>query len=671
MAIHRYFISDFLEIQRQSFYAFLKDGIVEEFSKINPITSLQKQYEIFFYPENYILTRPAYSVEEAVFKNKSYASNLYIPVQFTDHKKKKIYLKWVFMGSLPLMTKHGHFILNGVARVIVNQIVRSPGVYFQQKNIEIFTSKWSEKPEVTSNRSYADIICLKGTWLRLEVDKEKCIWAQMKKGPKIPIMWLLLAMGLPEKVILKTIYSSDKLLLNFKLKKESKTSSKKIYSYVSTTPEAWKELYFLMNPQRSGKKVKIQTAIYGGRKWLFKKFMNPRTYDLGKQGRKALQKKLNLSISTEQRTLTALDLLAITNYLLKVEQNIKDVDDIDHLKNKKLRCSGELLQMQFANGLLRVEKMLKEKLNTTQVNVLTKRIGLINTETKLKTQQKLPKTSEFQDETTTFEFSNQSKGFKTFQEKTVEFSSLFYTKPLQGALREFFGSHPLSQFMDQMNPLAEMTHKRRLSSMGPGGVTRDTATLAIRGIHPTHYGRICPIETPEGKNTGLVNSLTTYAKVTLDGLLKTPFYKVYKGVVQKNVGFLFLSSEQEEISKVATADLKLSKALFLPKEIIPSRMGKRFLSLSRNQMQYMGISPLQMVSLATSLIPFLEHDDANRALMGSNMQRQAVPLLRPERPLVGTGLEARAISDSGHALLSEKSGFVYYVSGEKIQMYSF
>jgi DNA-directed RNA polymerase subunit beta len=644
------------------------------------------------------------------------------------------------MGSLPLITKHGHFILNGIARVIVNQIVRSPGVYFQQKNIEIYTNKWSDKPEVTSRRSYADIICLRGTWLRLEVDKEKCIWAQIKKGPKIPVMWLLLAIGLSEKLILKTIFCSETLLLNFKPKSDSKSGSKKNYSYVSTTPEAWKELFFLINPLRSGKNVKSKNAIFGGKKWLFKKFMNPKTYDLGKQGRKALQKKLNLSLTTEQRTLTALDLLAITNHLLKVEQNLIEVDDIDNLKNKKLRCSGDLLQMQFANGLLRVEKILKEKLNSTYLSTMTKdtvpskevtfplvpplvpsdapyevafpgnfsvaeilrfyevksfdeRQGSAKpkTETKLlplplffveKTSKPYFVTKKRKEvltldedknlqEFSIFELMNHSRSFRTLEKKTLDFGSFFYRKPLQGALREFFGSHPLSQFMDQINPLAEMTHKRRLSSMGPGGVTRDTATLAIRGIHPTHYGRICPIETPEGKNTGLVNSLTTYARVTLNGLLKTPFYQIYKGVVQKNIGFLFLSAEQEEISKVVTADLKLSKASFLPKEAVPSRMGKKFLNLSRNQMQYIGVSPLQMVSLATSLIPFLEHDDANRALMGSNMQRQAVPLLRPERALVGTGLEARVISDSGHALLNQKSGFVYYVSGEKIRMYSF
>ena len=220
--------------------------------------------------------------------------------------------------------------------------------------------------------------------------------------------------------------------------------------------------------------------------------------------------------------------------------------------------------------------------------------------------------------------------------------------------------------MDQINPLAEITHKRRLSSMGPGGVTRDTATLAIRGIHPTHYGRICPIETPEGKNTGLVNSMTAYARVNPLGMLESPFYKVYKGIVLKTSGMFFLSADHEEKIKLAAADLLVTPVGFLPDTNIPVRIGENFTKIHRNKVEYIGVSPIQMISIATSLIPFLEHDDANRALMGSNMQRQAVPLIRPERPIVGTGLEPRAVSDSGHVIQAKFSGVVTYVSAEKI-----
>jgi DNA-directed RNA polymerase subunit beta len=225
--------------------------------------------------------------------------------------------------------------------------------------------------------------------------------------------------------------------------------------------------------------------------------------------------------------------------------------------------------------------------------------------------------------------------------------------------------------MDQMNPLAEITHKRRLTSLGPGGVSRDTATLAIRGIHPSHYGRICPIETPEGKNTGLVNSLTTYAKLSSSGLLKSPFYKVLKGQIQKNSGVFFLHPEQEEHFRIATPDLKSTPFGFLPKNSVPVRIGKRFVRMKTGRFAFIGVSPLQMISIATSFIPFLEHDDANRALMGSNMQRQAVPLLRPERPFLGTGLESRVISDSGHAVFAKKSGYVISSSGSSIFLYIF
>jgi DNA-directed RNA polymerase subunit beta len=224
--------------------------------------------------------------------------------------------------------------------------------------------------------------------------------------------------------------------------------------------------------------------------------------------------------------------------------------------------------------------------------------------------------------------------------------------------------------MDQINPLSEITHKRRLSSLGPGGVSRDTATLAIRGIHPSHYGRICPIETPEGKNTGLVNSLTVYARVNNEGLLESPFYSLYKGQIQKSLGKFYLSADQEENFQTSTPDLNITKKNFLPKQRIPVRFGKKFFTNSPDSVSFIGISTLQMISLATSLIPFLEHDDANRALMGSNMQRQAVPLIRPQRPFVGTGLEAKAISDSGHALTSSKSGIVLYVSGSNIIIYT-
>nr|AMN09099.1 RNA polymerase beta subunit [Rotundella rotunda] len=618
-----YFVPDFIEIQRQSFFHFLESGIIEEICKRNPITNIKKDVEIFFYPEFYRLTTPVYNIEEAVFCDKSYVSKLYIPVQLTDRKNKRIYLKWMLMTHLPLMTNRGHFILNGAARVIVNQLVRSPGIYFRESLHEIYNNKWTEKPVNIIRRFYADIICLKGTWLRIELDKDYCMWARTKKGPKIPLLWILLAMGLNEKMILSQVFSPAYLLESFKKEYNlvQKNPSKKLkYLYISTPIQAWKQLSDFFNLKR-GKKKKNSYEL--GRKWMFKKFMNPRTYDLGKNGRLALNNKLGLNISIAQTCLTALDLLTATDFLMKVEKGMYGIDDIDHLKNRRVRSSGELLQVQFSLGLMRLEKMIRIKIDSPSLSI---------------------------------------------NKNTL--NSLINTKPINGALKEFFGSHPLSQFMDQINPLAEITHKRRLSSLGPGGVSRDTATLAVRGIHPSHYGRICPIETPEGKNTGLVNSITTFARVNKHGLIQTPFYKLFKGQAQKTFGVVYLSADREDNLKLATPDLNLSKFGFLPKHSIPARFGKDFVTIKRQQISFIGVSPLQMISIATSFIPFLEHDDANRALMGSNMQRQAVPLIRPQRPLVGTGLESRAVSDSGHGLASKKSGYVIYASGSKIILYT-
>ena len=928
----RYFISDFVEIQRKSFFQLLEKGIIEEFTKRNPITSLKKDIELFFYPEYYKLTIPEFSPRQAIIKSKSYTSKLYIPVQLTYKKSNIIRLKWAYIGNLPLMTKRGHFILNGAARVIVNQIIRSPGIYYQEKLHETFSQKWSQKPEASYKRYYADLICLRGTWLRLEIDKDKNIWAQTKKGPKIPVFWFLIAMGLSERVIFNSVLEPNRLVQNlgsciFPLPRTPAYSTipptpdplgsggppekkgrmqgvgvkKNSYCYVKNPPSAWKEIFTLLqkknyinenvNAFSSGTSTEIngpapgwsdfaqkQTTPFGGypsggwsvqnltieaqssekqagrmqglpnisketspakitllnmkkreieekintkkienfqsyseqgRKWLFNKFMNPRTYDLGKQGRSAFNRKLGLKIDEKQLTLTAQDLLFATDYLIKVEKGLRNLDDIDHLKNRRVRTSGELIQIQIGIALVRLEKAIRDKINKTtiQLNIYaprwssTKSIprvleadssalpfetskefasqtpdgqkvsnysGAAKSSTKSsaaasnksplftpdpkgsgvvgygsisarmqppplrgmggaikeKSSRPIPPTPDpkgsggkkgpASDKMYPFgcipyhprpEGSGVKKGGRMSvqggrmsvqggqmqglmmggrmqgqynttgsnprQIKTLTVSNLINNKPFNSALREFFGTSPLSQFMDQINPLAEITHKRRLSSMGPGGVTRDTATLAIRGIHPTHYGRICPIETPEGKNTGLVNSMTAYARINPLGMLESPFYKVYKGIVLKTSGIFFLSAEQEEKTKLAASDLFVTPIGFLPNANIPVRIGENFTKINRNNVEYIGVSPIQMISIATSLIPFLEHDDANRALMGSNMQRQAVPLIRPERPIVGTGLEPRAVSDSGHVIQSKFSGVITYVSAEKIIVTTF
>ena len=687
---NRYFISDFVEIQRKSFYTLLEKGIIEEFSKRNPITNTKKTMEVFFYPDYYQLTPPQYTPNQAIIKSKSYTSKLYIPVQLTDRPSKKIKLKWVYVGDIPLMTKRGHFILNGCARVIVNQMIRSPGIYYQKKIYENFSDKWSEKPENIFIRYYADLICNRGTWLRIEIDKYNRIWAQMKRVPKIPIMWFLIAAGLTDKIILKSIIDSKILLYNFQ--EDPLNPQKKSIPYVTTPTAAWIKIYNIIfskklkkaqnkqNVKKKSKKTTINKKTYKdlnyselislkktielkaeqGRKWIFNKFMNPRTYDLGKIGRLNFNNKLKLAVSSNITTLTPQDFLAATNNLILVSKGLRELDDIDHLKNRRVRTSGELIQMQIGVGLVRLEKTIREKMSL----ILITNVQLKKNQSKKK--DFLKKTKNKKEK----RIKGQTGHLRLVSPPELTISNIMNTKPFNGALREFFGTSPLSQFMDQINPLAELTHKRRLSSMGPGGVTRDSATLAIRGIHPSHYGRICPVETPEGKNTGLVNSLTAYARVNSQGYIETPFYRVYKGQVQKKKGLYFFSAKQEEKIKLGAADLYTSDIGFLPKASIPVRIVEDFTKIARNEIQYVGVAPIQMISIATSLIPFFEHDDANRALMGSNMQRQAVPILKPQRPIVGTGLEARAVSDSGHVVTSKYSGIVTYTSSKKIIIYS-
>lgn len=575
---------DFIDIQRDSFSNFLENGLIEEISKRNPITSSFYHLELLFYPEFYQFNPPDWNTKEAILKSKTYAGRIYIPAQLSNKQTKQVTLQWVLLGNLPLMTKRGHFIINGSPRLIINQMVRSPGIYYHDKN--------------KKRNYYADLISYRGTWLRLEIDKKKMIWAKMKKTPKIPILLLLQAMGLTSQKIFQSIQFSEYFGDE---------------NHLFSKDQALLQLYIETHP----KKEKGLVTSDNGQKFLFRKFLNSRTYDLGLLGRKRLKKKLGLSTANYKTILTPEDILYATDYLIKLENGFGETDDIDNLKNRRVRASGEILQNQIGIGLLRLEKYVREKI-------------------------------------------------KKIRNNSISIKSLITTKAMNGALREFFGSSQLSQFMDQTNPLAEITHKRRITSLGPGGVSRETAGMAVRGIHPTHYGRICPIETPEGPNAGLVNSVTIYSRVDRDGFLETPFYRVYKGQVQKNIGPIFFSAFNEEEKFVVPGDFKISSFNFLPEHRLPTRITTEFKKIFRNQVEYMALSPIQMISIATSLIPFLEHDDGNRALMGSNMQRQAVPLISGEKPIVGTGLESRVISDSDHGIQSKMSGYICYVSGEKI-----
>jgi DNA-directed RNA polymerase subunit beta len=585
----------FLEIQRKSFLRFLEKGLIYELNKRKIFRNSTGELEIKFYPESFKLHSPEWGRAEALFKGKSYTCGLYVPAQLTKRSSQQIERKWVLLGHIPLMTKRGHFIVNGCPRVIVNQMVRSPGIYY--KKTVSPTGKFSY---------YADLIASRGAWLRLEIDKYEKLWARIKKKPKIPILLLLNCLHYPLEYFSKQIGTYD-LLLNL---------PKKSPYLWSTKEEGLEVLSCLMYSDDlvADKRIKINEGL----KFFIRKFMNPRTYDLTQIGRVRLNKKFGLSISEKNTVLTRDDILAAVNYLIKTYENNASFDDIDNLKNRRVRASGELLQNQFVTGIIRLEKTIRIVLkeNSTYVSI----------------------------------------------------QHFITTKPLNGALREFFGTDPLSQYMDQTNPLSELTHKRRISFLGLGGVTRESSGMAIRSIHPTYYGRICPIETPEGKNAGLVNSLTSFGKLNKDGFIETPYYLVIDGQVQTKTQPIFFNVENEENLPIAPADAKTSQLDFLPNQKIPIRKTDQFQKIKREKVEFVGVSAIQMISIATSLIPFLEHDDANRALMGSNMQRQAVPLIIPERPFIGTGLESRVVADSGQSLQTTSSGYVSYVSGEKIEV---
>ena len=669
-------LPDFLSIQRSSFKEFLETKFIEEFGKYNPIR--YGQIEISFFTEYYRLKQPKYTPKTAVLKRKSYTASVYIPVQLLNHGTGERKWKWLFIVNLPLMTKHGHFIFNGSPRVLMNQMIRSPGVYFQK----------IDKPAKKSIFC-ADFIAKRGAWLRLEADTKKGeIWAKLKRVPKIPLVVFLRDLKLENRFFemfidssrfyylsrirenlpiwherLKTGYrilynapyrgdyqkpffsslARDSFNSNYLYKKE-KTNRLSHLIPLTQLKRINEKLERLVDNKQStftSQKIKISTfpkieenvvkvasktkkpPRLISRKSFIRQFLNPRTYDLSLVGRSRINKRLGISIPLDHTTLTANDVFVASLVLLNILEGQIAPDDIDSLKNRKIQPCGDLLQTQLGIGLRDFEKKIFEKLN------------------------------------------------QNLHSQQDPFRQLFNTQPINQLFRTFFGTNPLSQFMDQTNALSEITHKRRLSSLGPGGINRDAAGMAIRGIHPTHYGRICPIETPEGQNAGLVNSVTIYSSLNHQGFIETPFYEAYKGFILRNKEpFLFLA-EQEKTNVLAPGDIKFSRFHFLPKDIpLPSRQDKQFKRVLRENVNYIAMSPIQMISIATSLIPFLEHDDGNRALMGSNMQRQAVPTLRPTKPIVGTGLESRVVSDVRHGLETKKSGFISYIDSRQIIIYS-
>jgi len=588
-------LPDLVEIQRESFLWFLREGFEEELLSFSPIVDYTGKLELHFLPDyrpgdpskGYKINKPRYDPEEAKRRDATYQAQIRVPTRLINKETGEIKDMDVFMGELPLMTDRGTFIINGAERVIVNQIVRSPGVYYKAEL------------DKSGRRTYsASLIPNRGAWLKFETDKKGLVWVRIDKTRKLSAAVLLKALGLSDSEIYDSLRHPE--FFQRTMEEEGHYSEE----------EALMELYRKLRPGEP-------PTVSGGQQLLESRFLDPKRYDLGRVGRYKLNKKLNLNVAENVRVLTVTDILAVIDYLINLEYDIGHVDDIDHLGNRRVRSVGELLQNQVRVGLNRLERIIRERMTVSESENLTP-------------------------------------------------ASLVNPKPLVAAIKEFFGSSQLSQFMDQTNPLAELTHKRRLSALGPGGLTRERAGFAVRDIHPSHYGRICPIETPEGPNAGLIGSLATHARVNQYGFIESPYYRVENGVVRKDLGMVYLTADEEDEYRVAPGDVPVDAEGRITAEVVPVRYRQEFTTAHPSEVHYVQVSPVQVISVATSLIPFLEHDDANRALMGANMQRQAVPLLKPERPYVGTGLEAQAARDSGMVVVSRTNGVVTYVSADEI-----
>ncbi|OGH98768.1 MAG: DNA-directed RNA polymerase subunit beta [Candidatus Melainabacteria bacterium RIFOXYA12_FULL_32_12] len=579
-------LPDLTEIQKNSFEWFLKEGLKEELLSFSPIKDYTGRLELHFLP-NYTFDNPKYTVEEARIHDASYTKQLRVMMKLVNRDTGEIKEQEVYVGDIPMMTEKGTFIINGAERVIVSQIVRSPGIYYKRDIAP------------TGKRLYnATLIPNRGAWLKIETDINDIVYVKIDKNRKILATTLLKALGISVSEM-ETIFRHSEFL--------RKTLDK---DTTKNTDEALIEVYKKLRPGDPA-------SASGGRSIIESRFFDEKRYDLGKVGRYKLNKKLGLNLPETQRTLTVQDIVASIEYLINLTFDEGNVDDIDHLGNRRIRSVGELLQNQFRIGLTRLERIVKERMTLQDTETLTP-------------------------------------------------TSLLNTKPLVAAIKEFFGSSQLSQFMDQTNPLAELTHKRRLSALGPGGLARERAGFAVRDIHPSHYGRICPVETPEGPNAGLIGSLSTFARVNEYGFIETPYLSVRDNKVTEEVHYL--SADEEDNFRVAPGDITLNPDRSISTELVPIRYRSEFTMGESSKVDYVGVSPIQIISVGTALIPFLEHDDANRALMGSNMQRQAVPLLRAQRPMVGTGIEKRAATDSGMVIVAQQDGVIERVTGDEIQI---
>ena len=638
-------VPNLLKVQTDSFRWFQEQGLRQLLEEISPIEDFTGNRLALSFID-YEFREPHHTEQECRQKDLTYSAPLYVRTQLLVKETGEIKEQELFFGDIPLMTAKGTFITSGAERVAVSQLLRSPGVYF------------SIEEDATSGRElcHAKLIPIRGAWLEFETSNRNVISAKIDGKRKIPITTLMRAIG----------YSSEEQLLELFSREDAAPDHQYIRStierepLVKDEPEALLDIYRKLRP---GDPPNIENA----RKLVKNLFFDPLRYDLGEVGRYKLNKRLGLDIAESQRALTKEDIVEIVRHIVMINNGSDTPDDVDHLGNRRVRTVGELIQNQFRIGLLRLERVVRERMSIISADAITPSI-LVN------------------------------------------------IRPVMAAVREFFGGSQLSQFMDQTNPLAELTHKRRLSAMGPGGLSRERAGFEVRDVHFSHYGRICPIETPEGPNIGLIGSLATYGQINQYGFIETPYRKVISEIDNKSgelvgrtireavVGkdgktkakagttftpqlatklsklsprkikvvpfvsdeVIYLSADREDEYIIAQANAKLDPNNQFVDEKVEARYAERYVRVAPDEIEFMDVSPKQIVSVATSLIPFLEHNDANRALMGSNMQRQAVPLLCPEAPVVATGMEVEVAKHSGQVIFAQNAGVVTSVTGSEI-----
>ncbi len=578
-------------------------GLEEVLTELSPIEDFSGSMSLSFSDPRFDEVKAP--VDECKDKDMTYAAPLFVTAEFINNNTGEIKSQTVFMGDFPMMTEKGTFIINGTERVVVSQLVRSPGVYFDE-SIDKSTEKTLHSVKVIPGR---------GAWLEFDVDKRDTVGVRIDRKRRQPVTVLLKALGWTSEQIVERFGFSE--IMMGTLEKDN----------TAGCDEALLDIYRKLRPGEPPTKESAQTLLEN-------LFFKEKRYDLARVGRYKVNKKLGLNVGQPitSSTLTEEDVVATIEYLVRLQQGDNvltapggsevpvETDDIDHFGNRRLRTVGELIQNQIRVGLSRMERVVRERMTTQDVEAIT------------------PQT-------------------------------LINIRPVVAAIKEFFGTSQLSQFMDQNNPLSGLTHKRRLSALGPGGLSRERAGLEVRDVHSSHYGRMCPIETPEGPNIGLIGSLSVYARVNPFGFIETPYRKVIDGVVTDDIHYLTADEEDRHVVAQANSPIERNEAgadVFVEDRILVRRKGGEVENVSSSEVDYMDVSPRQMVSVATAMIPFLEHDDANRALMGANMQRQAVPLVRSEAPLVGTGMELRAAIDAGDVVVADKSGVIEEVSADYV-----